>query len=221
MRKQAHKKDGLLIPEPDEALRTIAEDGVTDVLVQPIYIICGTEYGKVQEACKAWAGHFKSMRIGEPLLASQNDLEELADRLPSLPGKNWEREGAVLAFLGHGSSSEPSANKIYIDLEETLISRGYENVLIGTIDGPPGYEHILNRLDQLKPSKVVLMPLLLSAGSHVLRDMQGEREGSLKDLIEKAGYPVEAIAKGIGEFDEIRNMFAEHAQRAEIAFDRE
>ena len=55
------------------------------------------------------------------------------------------------------------------------------------------------------------MPLLLTAGAHVIRDMTGDREGSWKQRLEAEGFTVEAVPKGLAEYEEIRDIFIEHA----------
>ena len=61
---------------------------------------------------------------------------------------------------------------------------------------------------------VVLMPLMIVAGDHANNDMAGDEEGSWKRTFEDAGYQVTCILKGLGELEEIQQIFAEHAQAA-------
>ena len=62
--------------------------------------------------------------------------------------------------------------------------------------------------------KVVLEPLMVVAGDHANNDMAGDEEGSWKTEFEKAGFEVECILKGLGENEEIRELYVQHAGEA-------
>lgn len=226
MRRRREEADGIHVDDVREAIARMKADGVHDVLVQPVFIICASEYKKVLDAFAGEPkGIFDRVRIGTPLLSSEDDVKRLAEILPALaqssvtaePGEDRVWRSKALVFMGHGSSTEPEANDIYRKLEAEAHRQGSEQIVIGTIDGAPGYSHVTDRLKNLKPDGVILMPLLLTAGAHVLRDMQGDREGSWKSRIETEGYPVLAVAKGIAEFAAVRALFAEHARAAEAS----
>ncbi|MEG0792631.1 MAG: sirohydrochlorin cobaltochelatase, partial [Lachnospiraceae bacterium] len=51
------------------------------------------------------------------------------------------------------------------------------------------------------------------AGDHAKNDMAGE-EDSWKTELEKRGFQVRVILKGLGEFRGIRNIFVEHISEA-------
>ena len=67
-----------------------------------------------------------------------------------------------------------------------------------------------------QPSKTLtLAPLMFVAGDHAKNDMAGE-EDSWKSELEEKGYEVRVILKGLGEFEGIRKIFAEHIEEAEM-----
>lgn len=59
------------------------------------------------------------------------------------------------------------------------------------------------------------MPFMFVAGDHAKNDMAGE-EDSWKSELEEKGYEVRVILKGLGEFEGIRKIFAEHIEEAEM-----
>ena len=64
--------------------------------------------------------------------------------------------------------------------------------------------------------KVYLAPFMVVAGDHALNDMAGDDEDSWKSRLTAAGYEVECILKGLGEFEALRKLFSEHAEKAEL-----
>ena len=121
---------------------------------------------------------------------------------------------AILA-VSYGSSLAAAREKTIDIIEKKLADelkrQKLENVLIGTIDGAPGFVFIPETLRRIKPGKVILMPFLLTAGSHVIREMSSDREGSWKNRLEAEGFQVKAIPKGLAEYEEIRQIFVKHA----------
>ena len=52
------------------------------------------------------------------------------------------------------------------------------------------------------------------AGDHANNDMAGDDPDSWKSVFEAEGYDVECLIRGLGENEEIRKIYAEHAQKA-------
>lgn len=209
MRKRAKEQDGLSVPNLTEVIDQMRKDGIEDVVVEPIFVACASEYQKVIDAFEQSADTFLQVRIGMPLLGSDEDLKTVAALLPNLEEKLSPEDAMV--FMAHGSSSAPESNQIFIDLSDELKRQRLSNVMIGTIDGSPGFDFIPKTLHGMQPEKVILMPFLLTAGAHVIRDMSSDREGSWKNLLEAEGFQVEAVPKGIAEYEEIREIFVRHA----------
>ena len=209
MRKRANEQDGLSVPNLAEVIEQMQKDGIEDVVVEPVFVACASEYQKVIDAFEQSADAFSQVCIGMPLLGSEEDLKTVAALLPNLEGELSPED--ALVFMAHGSSSMPESNQIFMDLADELKRQKIENVLIGTIDGAPGFDFIPETLREKEPGKVILMPFLLAAGSHVIRDMSSDREGSWKNRLETEGFQVEAIPKGLTEYEEIRQIFVEHA----------
>ena len=58
--------------------------------------------------------------------------------------------------------------------------------------------------------RVVILPLMLVSGYHVRKDLIGRKSDSWKNTFLQEGFEVECVTKGLGEFSEIQNIFAEH-----------
>lgn len=208
MRRRVREQDGTEVLNLAEVIDQMQKDGIEDVVVEPVFVACASEYQKVIDAF-GQPEVFSKVRIGMPLLGSDEDLKTVAALLPILEEKLSPEDAMV--FMAHGSSSAPESNQIFIDLSDELKRQRLSNVVIGTIDGSPGFDFIPKTLHGMQPEKVILMPFLLTAGAHVIRDMSSDREGSWKNLLEAEGFQVEAVPKGIAEYEEIREIFVRHA----------
>ncbi|MDE6776952.1 MAG: sirohydrochlorin cobaltochelatase, partial [Oscillospiraceae bacterium] len=59
-----------------------------------------------------------------------------------------------------------------------------------------------------------LEPLMVVYGDHANNDMAGDEEDSWKSVFENAGYEVICLLRGLGENEEIRQIYVEHTQTA-------
>ena len=103
---------------------------------------------------------------------------------------------------------------MYEQLQESFAKAGIRNVFVGTVEGTPSFDDAKELLDESGDRNVVLAPLMIVAGDHAIHDLAGE-EDSWKSLLEADGYSTDVIMAGLGEYEEIQDLFAEHAEQAE------
>ena len=88
---------------------------------------------------------------------------------------------------------------------------GYENIYIGAAEGEPDADTVLNLIQRKKNIKyIILIPFFFLMGKHALKDIAGSEETSWKNKFQQAGYQVEIVLKGIGEYPKIREYYVEH-----------
>ncbi|MGX8774020.1 MAG: sirohydrochlorin cobaltochelatase [Bacillota bacterium] len=212
------KAEGLVIDTPDEALAKLAERGVTDVIVQPTHLSDGYENQRMIETVRKHIEEFETIRVGRPLLVTEEDRDFLAQIMPRLCLGAGGRDGAgpkdrALLLMGHGSEKHPVP--VYGQLQEKFRERGTDNVFVGTVEGRPSFEEAKRLLDGSGYRKVVLAPLMIVAGDHAVKDLAGLDSDSWKSRLECDGYRTEVIMAGLGEYPEIQEMFVRHAAEAE------
>ena len=210
IRKRLLSRDGVEIDGPGEAFERMKADGVTDVLIQPTHIMPGEEFGKIISAIEDASHGLDRVRVGLPMLSSDEDLREAATCMMShFP----EDEKRALILMGHGSPAGP--NDIYVKLEETFKSMGHDSVFVGTVEAEPGLEDMLIKTEASGKGEVVLTPLLIVAGDHATNDLAGDEPDSWKSVFTSKGFDVECVVKGLGEYEDIRQIFVRHAREAE------
>jgi len=209
------KRDNEHIDYITEAIDRLADDGFTDIVVQPTHIMNGIEYDFVAAAVKERAGKFQSVKIGKPLLTSEEDYNKILDAV----GKEFVPEAekaaggkAAIVFMGHGT--EHFANATYGELQIKFMVSNLPNVFVTTVEGFPGYYDTLKLMDGKGIRRVVLMPFMLVAGDHANNDMAGDDDDSMKNVFSKEGYTVTCIVKGLGEYASFRKLFVEHVADA-------
>lgn len=206
------ERDGIEIDSVEQAMDKLVTEGIREVTVQPTHIINGIENEEMTEIVRRYEGVFKSLKIGKPLLFSDKDFQKtvnyLADHI-----KGFGKEQTAVVFMGHGT--EHKVNSVYTVLEEKFSAAGLDNVFVGTVEAKPDLDEVVLKVKSKGYKKVVLMPFMIVAGDHAFNDMAGDGEDSWKNIFIKEGFEVECVMKGLGEYSEIQNIFAEHTKSAE------
>lgn len=216
MRQKAKERDDLDMPSPGEALELLLENGYTRVAVASLNFFPGLEYEALIEVFNACRSRFKRLVLGVPLLywmAQEEQRDDFADFLGAL------REGFPLLgddeatlLMAHGTK-HPS-NSFYTALQTRFHDSDWKNAFVYTMIGWPRIEHIIPHLRDAHIRRVILVPLMLGVGTHVLRDMMGSAPTSHRALLEAAGFEVNVRARGLGELPAVRSLYVDRANEA-------
>ncbi len=206
------KTQNITIMNPEDVMEYLVAEGYEEVVCQPTHIIGGIEYDKLAAILMNYKDKIPVIRIGKPLLSDESDYESVCKAVMDQV-KDRLGENDALVLMGHGS--EHSANSTYFMFEDMLRDMGYNNTFMATVEGFPKLDYILRRLKRTHVEKVLLMPLLIVAGLHAREDLAGDEEDSWKSILIKNGFQVEPFVIGLGEFDAIARLFADHLGSAD------
>ncbi len=205
------RRDGQVIDNVGQALDRAVENGVKRLVIQPTHLMDGLEYNDVVNEAAQYADAFEAMAIGAPLLTSDEDFQIVAKVMAEATAQYDDGKTAV-CFMGHGT--EAASNAIYAKMQQVMTDAGYANYFIGTVEAAPTLEDVLALVQTGGYERVVLQPMMIVSGDHANNDMAGEDEDTWKTVFQNAGYEVECVLKGLGEYEAIQNLLAAHAQAA-------
>lgn len=204
------KKQGIQVDTPALLLDRLAALGYRDVLCQPTHVIHGVEYDKLRDQLAQKAPLFDAVSMGAPLLCEESDYSRcckaVLGELPEL------RQDDALVLMGHGTSH--FANAAYSQLENMFRAMGHERVYVGTVEGFPSVDYVLERLTARGIKRVYLMPFMIVAGDHAQNDLAGDEPDSWKNMLRQNGFAVTVVMKGLGGIPEIGAVFEEHLSNA-------
>ncbi len=203
------KRDDLSIDNVEEALERAVNDGVKTIIIQPTHVMDGTEYNfKIVDAVKKYEDKFENIAIGDPLLISDDDFEDLID---SITAKGCADADTANVYMGHGSPAD--SNEVYPTLQKKLEDKGFDNYFIGTVEAKPDFDDVLAMLKEKDFNKILLKPLMVVAGDHAQNDMAGDEEDSWKNMFMANGYDVECVIEGLAQSEDIRKVYIKHVQK--------
>lgn len=215
-------------------LATIADlqnDGYDTIVIQPTHISMGEEFldlltyvnalMNMGTLKKAKYKPFHKVVLGRPALGTygpKHPYSEDIDKVAEVMASDVElalKEKAGLLYMGHGNEFFPGNGGAYLELASKM-RRIYPDVVtaIGNVEGYPAIEDVIEILNMYGVKKIVLKPFMVVAGNHSLHDMASDEEDSWKSILQKNGFEVIPVAKGLGENDKFAEIFANHAADA-------
>jgi sirohydrochlorin cobaltochelatase len=205
------KQEGIEIPNVEDALSALSDEGFETVVVQPLHLLNGLEFHKIVQSVGSMKrkGAFEEIGIGRPLLSQPEDYSALIDALKEQFPPLTPEHAVVL--MGHGTS-HPS-NAAYSCLQLMMNDEGL-NVLVGTLEGYPGLARVREKLQRSGVKEVTLMPLLLTTGDHTKNDMAGSGSDSWQSVLERDGFTVHPYIHGLGESVHVHSLYVQHIEDA-------
>ena len=200
------ENEGITYDNPSEALKKLKKDGYTHVLVQGTHIMNAVESETLKKEIEGYENDFKVLRVSTPLLTSVEDYKKAVKALKPTYEKLKRREAVV--FIGHGTHHP--GNSAYSMLEHVFHQEDVKKAFVGTIEGYPALDNVIASLKKAKIKKVQLYPFMIVAGDHANNDIAVD----MKEELEENGFTVEAHLVGLGENEEIRKIYVEHAKFA-------
>lgn len=197
----------ILKNHPLKVLEMLEKQGYENIIVQSSHIIPGIEYENLLEELSAYKNKFKSIKIGKPLLYNVTDYKKVVEAIQEEYVPKNKKEALVLVC--HGTDSPVGA--AYALIEYVFDEYGHENVYVVSTKEYPLMETLIKKLKKDGIEEVVMAPFMFVAGEHAKNDMAGD----FKEELEENGFKVNKVfLKGLGEFEEIQNIYLEHLKKA-------
>lgn len=204
------ERDGILVENPAQAFRRLAAGGYRTVVIQPTYVIAGLEYEQLLIEAEKHRESFETLVCGKPLLGSARDCREAAAAL-GRELTSYRKPGTRIVLIGHGT--EHAGNAAYGELDRACREEGLDDFLVSTVDGARECARKMGDAD-MGVRNVVLVPFLVTVGGHAVTDIAGTGENSWRTLFERRGLQTTCVMRGLGEYEEIRRIYARHAGEA-------
>ncbi len=205
------ERDGLEIDNVEEAFARLEKDGVKELIVQPTHVMNGFEYDDLITEVEKNRSKFDSVKIGSPILTSDDDYTKVIDALTAATAE-YDDGNTAIVFMGHGT--EHAANATYAKLQSKLKDAGKKNYCIGTVEAEPSIDDVIKFAKDGGYKRVVLEPLMVVAGDQANNDMAGDEDDSWKTILEKEGFEVVPVLKGLGQIEGVRSVYVDHAANA-------
>ncbi len=211
IRQKVETREGLHLRSLDEAFDCCAAIPCRDIYVQPLVLQPGREMERIRSLCLRQAHRFASIRIGLPLLSSEEG--RMAAQHYIWKAERKEPDCRHLWML-HGWTSQNSCGEMRT-IQQFLRSIQTQHTQAALMEGEPGLDSAIDAFKQ-QPietgTALILHPFLLTLGHHAHLDLFGDHEQSWKSRLEKEGFKVCPSFQGLGSDPDIQRFFLEAAQ---------
>jgi len=211
-----------------QTLGDLQEEGFTDIIVQPSHMFFMEQsqdleayiaaFNSIDTMKSRWRP-FNKVVMGRPALGMPGEAhsyhEDVLTAVQTLAGdaKMAIDKGAALVYMGHGN--EHWSTGIYAETQKALRTAYPEvKTYIGVVEGNPTLDDVIEALKRDKITKVLVKPLMISAGDHANNDMAGEEKDSWKSILTAEGFVVETVLAGLGENKAFADIFVKHIRDA-------
>lgn len=234
VRRKLSEKQGIFFHSPVTSLKELRDEGYKKIVIQSLHIAPGSEFHGLARMihelkdCREESG-FQALEIGMPLLANLEDCMRVSKAL--LPefqriqvegnvkrqveeqnhAGSTDPEEVAFVLMGHGTNHP--ADSVYSMMAKVL-ERDHKNVFMGTLEGFPGIDDVILQTNRSEAKRVRLMPFLLVVGGHAQEDLAGDSANSWKSAFERVGFQTEVSLKGLGDIEDIVDIFVEHTRKA-------
>ena len=193
-----------------EGLDSLKAAGCSRIAVQSTMLLDGNMTDLIKAAVKDARSNFDKIALGRPLLYTVDDCRNMVKMIERhlLADKTLDAPKAQVVLVGHGSDSP--ANAMYSQIDYILKDEGRSLWHVGTIEGYPTLDTVKRQLQKSRVKHVVLVPLLYIAGNHQRDDIAGHWQAEL----EKCGYTVSTVSRGLGEMDEVCQLIIGNIKKA-------
>lgn len=205
-------------PELERVLEQVADAGARRVAIVSGMVVDGWAqanlHGRVGAAAERLG--LKAV-VGTPLLSDATDVDCLA---AALMGEWRPKPGTVTLFVGHGIGGPAGSDYArprdafgaYAALGVAFARAGRDDLAVACLsDGPDAALQVVRGFAE-PGATVRLVPLMLSAGRHVLKNIGGSDDRSWSSVLAAADYVPQLCDCGLGEVAAVRELFAHHAR---------
>ena len=230
--KRMKEKNNIDILNVKEALEILFNDGYKEVILQPLHMIDGKDCDSLRNILEENKDRFNYIKLNPTLLINKGkNTKESALNIANAIKDNVNKDRCV-GLVGHGSNrcqdnccytsigineccgdnGNVCNDDCYQEIEKALQSIGYKNVIIGTLEGSRTRSVVLKELKDKKIDDVIIMPLLVLPGNHIIKDIKGDN--SWESLFNENDINVEVNLKSLLEYEKIQKLYIDMINEA-------
>lgn len=195
---------GGAVPAPAECLKQLRDAGIRRVRVFAGLLTAGEEFDRLRAELVPFLpenGGFDALLLSQPVCAEpvrrRQFFAAVAATVPA---------GDAALFMGHGHADGRS-DALYCTAAEEW-RKFHPGLYLACVEGRPAFEEVREELLHAEINRLLLRPLLLTAGDHARHDLAGAGAESWKSQLEATGIECIPELRGLGEYPAVAALLA-------------
>lgn len=196
---------GGAVPAPAECLKQLRDAGIRRVRVFAGLLTAGEEFDRLRAELVPFLpenGGFDALLLSQPVCAEpvrrRQFFAAVAATVPA---------GDAALFMGHGHADGRS-DALYCTAAEEW-RKFHPGLYLACVEGRPAFEEVREELLHTEINRLLLRPLLLTAGDHARNDLAGTGAESWKSQLEATGIECIPELRGLGEYPAVASLLAD------------
>lgn len=206
IRRNINKNGASHIYSLPELISQLNGGSKNQIVIQSMHVLPGHEFHRMVSE-----GQQLSIpnAIGMPLLSTPDDYHRVSDCLLPLMASNKKR---AVVILGHGTTHP--CWTAYPALERTLRKRAGSHIFVEALENYPYSGTAIDDIIASGYQEILLIPFLMVAGMHFLRDISGNSPQSWESLCSQNNIRLYLHDQGLGMLPGIADIFSDHIRQA-------
>lgn len=197
-------QQGICVDSLTQALDKLIREEYHHIAILPTLLTGEGEYEKILACSDSYQSSFTRLTIAKPLLTNEQDINAVA---AIIQNNHSLKQDEALLLMGHGTVD--SDNISLCALADNL-QRTDNRIFLAVLTGAPAFSQVLQQICATSCRKILLAPLMLTAGTHAVRHLSGPSETSWQSRCSAAGMETSCHLTGLGEYPEIRELYLRH-----------
>lgn len=191
-----------VVPHLSKVLFNLVNQGYEEVIIQPLNIMSGRDKKQIEEIVDEYKYSVEKLVISKSLFTDDDNLNKESYEIGNVICKNIGNNDILL--VGHGSKR--SSNKLYDVIEEAVRDITYKNVYMATLEGEKTIDAVIENLVNDKVKNLIVKPLFIIPGKHVISDIS-TGDGSWMDMLREKNINVTINENSLLQYEGIRKLY--------------
>lgn len=191
-----------VVPHLSKVLFNLVNQGYEEVIIQPLHIMSGRDKKQIEEIVDEYKYSVEKLVISKSLFTDDDNLNKESYEIGNVICKNIGNNDILL--VGHGSKR--SSNKLYDVIEEAVRDITYKNVYMATLEGEKTIDAVIENLVNDKVKNLIVKPLFIIPGKHVISDIS-TGDGSWMDMLREKNINVTINENSLLQYEGIRKLY--------------
>ena len=191
-----------VVPHLSKVLFNLVNQGYEEVIIQPLHIMSGRDKKQIEEIVDEYKYSVEKLVISKSLFTDGDNLNKESYEIGNVICKNIGNNDILL--VGHGSKR--SSNKLYDVIEEAVRDITYKNVYMATLEGEKTIDAVIENLVNDKVKNLIVKPLFIIPGKHVISDIStGDR--SWMNMLREKNINATINENSLLQYEGIRKLY--------------
>lgn len=191
-----------IVPHLSKVLFNLVNQGYKEIIIQPLHIMSGRDKRQIEEIVDEYKYSVKKLAISKSLFSDDENLNKESYEIGNLICENIGDNHILL--VGHGSKR--SSNKLYDVIENAIKDITNKKVYMATLEGEKTIDVVIESLVIDKVKNLIIKPLFIIPGKHVIYDIS-TGDSSLVNMLREKNINVTINEDSLLQYEDIRKLY--------------